>query len=156
MKIIFLDFDGVLNNADWISEIQRKKEYLSMFEKHEREFDPSKVKLMSDFALEIGASVVISSSWRKLHTLEELQIMLHKAGFDPSIPIIDVTPDSPNGFRGSEVEAWINGTHHSIEDHVIFDDDGDFHYDQPLVKTSWDDGLCDFHIERAKELLNRE
>lgn len=155
MNIIFLDFDGVLNNAEWISEIQRKNDFLTFFERHEKEFDPTKVKLMSDFAIEIEASIVISSSWRKLHSLQELTEMLQKVGMDTKVPIIGMTSSLNSGFRGEEVQHWVTTNAKPIK-YVIFDDDGDFYPYQPLVKTSWDEGLFPSHIELARErLLNQ-
>ncbi len=150
MKVIFLDFDGVLNNGEWMKKINWEERPISMFEKDKREIDPSKVKLISDLALEFNASIVISSSWRILLSLEELTALLRGCGLDEKVSVIGVTPQDSRGFRGSEVEAWLKNTHHTIESHVIFDDDGDFHKDQPLVQTSWDSGLNEGHILFAR------
>lgn len=154
MKVIFLDFDGVLNCAEWMKNVNRQQ-YLSMFEKDKEELDPVRVKMISDFALEFDASIVISSSWRILCSLKILTDLLRIRGLDERVAVIDVTPRSSSGFRGSEVEQWLKETHHTVESHVIFDDDGDFHPDQPLVKTTWDSGLEQHHIDKAREILSK-
>jgi len=96
--------------------------------------------------------VVISSSWRHLHTHEEIREMLLDRGWDPSIEVIGATPNSRSGFRGEEVNEWLR-QHPEVTAHVIFDDDSDFHDVQPLVRTSWDDGLQEWHIDVARRLL---
>jgi hypothetical protein len=153
MKVLFLDFDGVLNNCEWMKKINWQDRPISMFEKDKREIDPTRVKMISDLALEFNASIVISSSWRILLSLEELKALLYGSGLDQRIQVIGVTPQDSRGFRGSEVETWLKNTHHTIESHVIFDDDGDFHKDQPLVQTSWDSGLQEAHIDLARGFL---
>lgn len=153
MKIIFLDFDGVLNNDKWIHAVfADKKKYISYSERQQDELDPSRVKLISDFAKDVGASIVVSSSWRITHTLEELQTFLYTAGLDRSVNVIDRTPRDYRGYRGAEVKAWLKD-HPEVTHHVIFDDDRDFDKGQPLVLTSATEGLQHDHIDLAYGIL---
>ena len=154
MKVIFLDFDGVLNSMKWY---KRRKEMgmeipTSFLHRSQYELDEAAVKMMSDFVKEVQASVVVSSSWRILHPIEELREIVKVCGWDAP-EFIDVTPRSEKGFRGGEVGQWLKQTYHTIQSHVIFDDDGDFYPDQPLVKTSWELGLEQHHIDQAREIL---
>jgi hypothetical protein len=152
-RVIFLDIDGVLNCADWLhSQHQTGIKYKSFMERHYKELDPARVKMISDFAVETQASIIISSTWRILHELHELCDMLSAAGMDQSVLPVGVTPRSEKGFRGDEIRAWLHQNPH-INNYVIFDDDGDFYSGQPLVKTTWDDGLLPSHIEAARHIL---
>lgn len=126
----------------------------SFLERHQHDLNPDAVKLVSDFALEMDARTVISSSWRILHPLGEIRIMLHNRGWDERNLIIDKTPRTSRGFRGDEVNEWLS-QHPEVTAHVIFDDDGDFHDSQPLVKTSWDHGIQEAHIDIARDLLTK-
>lgn len=161
MKIVFLDFDGVLNSLEW-----SKRRYelgmeipTSFMQRGVQELDNNAVKMVSDFVKEVGASVVVSSSWRILHSIEELRQIVAACGWDAP-EFIDVTPRSQKGFRGDEVNTWLtDSTKRNIEilepitHHVIFDDDGDFYPDQPLIKTSWELGIEQHHIARARQIL---
>lgn len=158
-KIIFLDFDGVLNSASWFKTIHESREgkpYVSSFERSTEQLDPRCVKMISDLAVSTGSNIIVSSSWRILHELHEIQDILEARGMVKEVLPIGVTPDSHKRFRGDEVKMWL-AQNPRVHTHVIFDDDGDFYSDQPLVKTSWEDGLLPHHVELAREiLLNRK
>lgn len=163
MKVVFLDFDGVLNCESWmhcVTDTRRANGFppQSAFDRDKEELDPSRVKLVSDFCIEESASIVVSSSWRKLMSMADLWDVLRSTGMDKAIQIIGVTPNSSTGFRGTEVLMWLD--EHSVNCNVtkcvIFDDDGDFYSHQPLVKTTWEEGLLPAHIAQARELLNKE
>ena len=155
-RVIFLDFDGVLNSAEWMKGFQERNPnlFLHSFERTLKELNPQQVQMMSKFAEEMDASVVISSSWRILHPLGELIAILTANGWGET-PIIGMTPRVHSGFRGDEVNLWLaeNTFRGKVENHVIFDDDGDFHPDQPLVQTDWEQGLQECHIEHARTIL---
>lgn len=153
MKAIFLDFDGVLNNIEWMMQFKANDAtYYSYFEKSAKELDPSRVKMISDLAVETDSSIVVSSSWRLLHELHELRDLLETRGMDPKILPRSVTPDSSRRFRGDEIDMWLQ-VNPDYKTHVIFDDDGDFYPHQPLVQTSWEVGLLPTHIDAARKIL---
>jgi len=156
MKILFLDFDGVINSSSWIRQVHEKRsnDDWSFMSRNHEEFDPSLVQMICDLVNETQATVVVSSSWRILHTLEEINEFLIDAGWSVDLPI-DITPRTARGFRGDEVEMWLK-EHPEVLAHVIIDDDGDFHPHQPLVQTHWDTGVEKCHIDRAKAILNGE
>lgn len=154
MKIIFLDVDGVLNSTKWLIEqyeLQKGTAQTFMY-RSEKEFDPIAVKLMSNFVEDIGADVVISSSWRILHSLEEINAYLTQNGWTAKLPF-DVTPRTSKGFRGDEINVWLLEHFDNITSYVIFDDDGDFHPAQNLVRTNVEYGLQPEDIEKAKKYL---
>lgn len=160
MKLIFLDFDGVINSAKWLGDHHQNLSReltgggFSFLTRRAEEFDPSQVQMICDLVNDTDSQVVVSSSWRILHTLQEICEFLVIAGWSVDLPI-DVTPRTERGFRGDEVEMWLMDNP-EFTHHVIFDDDGDFHFHQPLVQTHWDHGVLDFHIETARTVLSGE
>ena len=124
MRIIFLDFDGVLNNAAWMKACyEQGKKHTSFLNRHFEELDPASVKMISDLAVETESGIIVSSSWRILHPLHELCDILKHNGMAEDVLPRGVTPHRGN-FRGDEVEMWLSQNPH-IKSHVIFDDDGD-------------------------------
>lgn len=164
MKILFLDFDGVLNSLDWYkrrAELGMTPPQDSFLHRSHYELDETKVKMISDFVKDTGVTVVVSSSWRILHSLQELRDIVKACGWDAS-EFLDITPRSEKGFRGDEINAWLNDSSkrhveilEPITHYVIFDDDGDFYPDQLLVKTSWEHGLIEDHLNKAREILTK-
>jgi hypothetical protein len=152
VRVIFLDFDGVLNSREWFIKNQKMiQSRKSILTRSREQLDPAAVKLVSDFALEKDADTVISSTWRRLHTLKEINAMLKARGWQARLPF-DVTPKTDEGFRGDEVNRWL-WDNRPIHPHVIFDDDGDFHPDQPIVQTTFEFGITEAHIDIARGIL---
>ena len=155
MRIIFLDFDGVLNSHNWfLANRDFIQNTQSFMERHARELDSSAVRMVSNLAQETDADVVISSSWRIFNSLEDMNIMLIQNGWAARLPF-DVTPNLNRGMRGNEIIEWLanRGSELNVESHVIFDDDGDFHSGQPLVRTNFETGIQQAHIDIAREIL---
>lgn len=113
MKVIFLDVDGVLNT-------KKTKDRVSFppWGQKFRGLDNGKVRRVSKLALETGAKVVISSTWREYMDLDELRGLLSKRGFRAEI--IGKTPHG-GMTRGEEIQGWIdlNGMPDSF---VVLDD----------------------------------
>jgi hypothetical protein len=59
--------------------------------------------------------------------------------------------------RGQEIQAWLDGAPRygiEVESFVILDDDSDMvHLADRLVKTSFETGLLDEHVDRAIAML---
>ena len=96
-KVIFLDFDGVLNSGD-NSEILMKlapynpellRRYIPGIM-----FDERCVRWLAYIVRESGCKIVISSSWRLQYELEELQKIWKNNDFPGEI--IDYTPFDGN------------------------------------------------------------
>lgn len=154
MKVVFLDFDGVLNSQKWVEthKDKFKKNLLSM----DRSLDHAAVARVDRLCKLTGAKVVVSSSWRLFSDLPQLRTILKKHGFTGEV--IDETPHYGKGGaeRGFEIQDWLN-SHGPVESFVILDDGGDMvHLCHKLVQTDWEDGLQDEHVEDALEVLNGE
>lgn len=139
MKILFLDFDGVIN-----SERTRLAfgGHPDDFRPAERaKFDPVAIALVARLCRVTGAKIVVSSGWRNLHSVEECAQEL-------ALPIIDQTPfmgaDVYAGsiMRGHEIQAWLDA-HPEVTHYAIVDDMADMldSQQQHFVRTDPDNGL---------------
>jgi ribosome-interacting GTPase 1 len=149
-KLIFLDFDGVLNTSKYIVSV--KDDYDDA-----AHIDPKKVTLVNFIVAETGAKVVVSSSWRKYHTLKELDNMLKYKG--ATFDVIGVTPvitdDKRRVPRGEEIQAYIDSMPEKPKAIAILDDDSDMvHLSKYLIKTLYfGEGLTATHAAECCRLL---
>lgn len=173
MKPLFLDFDGVLNSAEW--QAKQVKRDGSFLRRSSDELDPQAVARLNKIIAATGAKVVVSSTWRLLHTRRELMGFLVAAGFRGEIigmtPRLHVSPYMPTEravCRGDEIQQWLDWEWErtnlnqdvpgdQVESFVILDDDGDMDFLWPeLVQTHFATGLQDEHVARAIEILNAQ
>ena len=151
MKIIFLDFDGVITiPARW-------------------NFDNAKIKYIKKIVDETNAKIVVSSSWRRKtidETIEKIKKWNYKYTksklFDWFINnLYDVTPwISDNKYsgtgRGGEIQTWLDN-HPNVDNYVIIDDDSDMLDSQlyHFVETNYEDGITEVEAHRAIKILNK-
>lgn len=122
MKVIFLDFDGVLNVIP-----QGHDDFGGIFH-------PEFVENLGRIIEETDAKLIISSSWRHMG-LERLNRMWEQRGYPGEI--IGITPDLRWGtpeeklepgeqkyVRGDEIQAILD-QYYQITNYVILDDDDD-------------------------------
>jgi hypothetical protein len=134
MRVIFTDIDGVLN-PHW-----RKK------------WSKSAVMLYNKICKEFDLRVVITSTWRTNHTIEQLQQIFTEQGIE--IPIYDYTPHLEQEDRGLEIRQWLMENVDCI-DWVIIDDktsDIEPHVKNVVKCRSWI-GLTKDEYEEIKTLL---
>lgn len=153
MKVIFLDFDGVLNSlqsfkmweykkdqSKWETEMYAgwkgsMREYLAM------EFCPICFSNMEELVRRNpDVKIVISSSWRQGETVESLKQILFPSKLI-SEAVIDVT-ESFSKIRGEEIQKWLN-EHPEVTKYVIVDDDSEMLDSQKenFVKTTFMHGF---------------
>lgn len=158
MKVIVLDFDGVLNSRGSFLYETRKRDALDEFQKEE--VCPVNETLCnvccSNFQYILDkvpdAKIVISSSWRNLYELDWLKDKLSTYGIDSS-RVIDKTPSVFSGDRGREVKLWLND-HPDVKEYVILDDNRVDGFDEDVfVRTSWNAGLTLEHSLKAIQIL---
>lgn len=154
MKIIFLDFDGVLNSWAWqeANKDLLKSEGL-LYRQH---LDRDAVARLNRIVAATGAVVVISSTWRRLYKLVELREILANHGF--SGIVLDVTPHMGRR-RGEDIAEWLASAPQAraVSGFVILDDDSDMeHLTHKLVQTSYETGLQDGDVEAAIAQLMRQ
>lgn len=147
MKIIFLDVDGVLNNARWAQKMYNEGVHVYA---DDLLYDPA-IKQLKRLIDATDAKVILSSSWRNYpDAMKHLATQL--AAYD--IFIYGVTPNvGPQ--RGDDISEWL--ANHPVDNYVILDDDSDMtvHMDH-LVQTSYETGLQYTHVDQAIALLNGE
>lgn len=143
MKVLFLDFDGVLNShqsctfwhnkrdqAKWENEMYEAwqgtlKEYLAL------EFCPIAMSNVEELMRRVpDLKIVVSSTWRLGETPETLKKILHPSKLIGDA-IIDVTPalrykkdTTEEADRGDEIKHWLD-RHPEVTHYVIVDDDND-------------------------------
>ncbi len=157
MKVIFLDFDGVLNSEEYsrLRNIMGAKDSGSFMHRSSGQVDPVAVARLNRIVESTGAAVCISSTWRRLHIIGELNAILRERGFAGRV--VGATPWL-NKPRGLEIQDWLDleGQRHDVEAFVILDDDADMeHLMDHLVQTNGAAGLEDHHVERAIAMLGR-
>lgn len=169
MKIIFLDFDGVLNSQKFLRSQFFKDSVKNLTDaelyllKYEYMIDPEAVKLVNDLVARSGAQVVASTSHRTRYSLDEINTMLKNRG--ATFQIADKTPKLlPQKFsqiveRGDEIQAFLDLflPAEKPESFVILDDFSDMgDLMDHLVLTRDRFGLTTENVEDALKILNGE
>ena len=151
MKLVFLDFDGVLNSTPFLVGPPRKPPLgISAI-------DGRAVRRLNTIVDLTGAKFVISSTWRIYEPVGRLIEWLEALGFEGEV--IDRTPDFPGQERGVEILEWLKAYDKSpdgedIEDFVILDDNADMYpLLDHLVQTDSEVGLTDADVRVAVEML---
>lgn len=160
MRVLFLDFDGVLNSIKWRQDrgaIQAPRMFGFRSEWKfvaETQIDPIAVQYLADLVSATDCCIVISSSWRKIYSLPDIQRMLNWRGFDQDERIIGATP-SLHKERGHEIRSWIEHCGRgAVESFAIFDDDSDMDtVRENFVHVNNLNGLMPEHVEAAQKLL---
>lgn len=156
LRVLFLDIDGVLNSSAYLKanpdsfDRSGPNAYLSMF-------DPVACARLQVVLTVTGAKIVISSSWRHVHTIDEIRGYLAAKGI--TAEVIDFTPigynpDLPGDdsfgtsmtCRGHEIAAWVDA-HPELESYAVVDDNSDMDgVRERFVQTTWERGLQPEHM----------
>lgn len=138
--LIFLDIDGVLNT---FQSIEAQTDTLS----------PECVRQLNQLVQATQAKVIVSSTWRRVHSLATIESRLKRHGFEAKLH--GQTPYIAGASRAEEIRTWLHL--HASEGpfaFVILDDQEDFKDLRPHhVQTSYHKGLTATHRQRAQSLL---
>lgn len=152
MKVIFLDFDGVLNC----------EKYISQCGKYGVTIDETKMQLLKKLVDKTNAEIVLTTSWREHWEKDtdkcdatgiEINDIFAKYGL-----YIYGKTKKLNARREKEIDLFVIDSK-EVENYVVFDDcylssdiiDGHF------IKTSYyKDGLEEEHILKAITILGRK
>lgn len=168
MKVLFLDFDGVLNTEDYQKKLREEGE--KQYDEYGQIFDPTAINNLK-YVLEAIPDVrlVINSSW-KLEGFDRIN-ELWRARKLPGI-LYGVTPDyvpdlskydlsNDNNIemlacKGYEVKQWLNENAPNGCRYVIFDDVPDFLPEQVpfLICTDPSKGITKEDSTRAIRILS--
>ena len=150
--IVFLDFDGVLNTEQYQAR-------LTVDGKPTKDtwgplFDPHAVESLRQILDDMDAQIVISSSWRYTHSLDNLRMMWEVRGLPGEIRDT-LACGATYISRGEEIECWLE--RNERPDYVIIDDLDDFfpaqrdHY----VETNPIVGITEADAQKAIEILRK-
>jgi hypothetical protein len=137
MKVIFLDFDGVLIPGDGSFA-----------------FSKTACKNLNSLLKQVpDLKIVISSSWRSAG-IESVKKTLSNNSIDAS-RVIGATGDE-KGERGVQVQAWLD-RHPEVAHFVCLDDNTDFsNMMDHLVKTNRSVGLTEADVKKALDILGNK
>lgn len=144
MKVIFLDYDGVLNTPkEWGNHLRNPK----------GSFNRRCVANLNILIDKTDAHVVVSSTWRLTYGVKALAALLVENGFEYPDKFDAITPILRGEKRGKEIQLYLDA-HPEITSFVILDDDADMlHLIDKLVKTDYNKGLSYTNVEQAIKLL---
>lgn len=153
MKVIFLDFDGVLDTAYYGHILG--KEGLPYHDEFGAVFDPNSVGYLKEIIEKTGADIVVTSSWKSLMTYRDMLNMWEQRGLPGYV--IDLTPSSSGcRHRGDEIDAWLKECKDECQ-YVILDDIDESNFNEHqlsrLIVVNPYHGLDKEAAERAIELL---
>jgi HAD domain in Swiss Army Knife RNA repair proteins len=161
MKVIFLDFDGVLNSqGSFLYESNRRKKFKEQNVKgavNETLCNVCTANFQYVLDKYPEVKIVISSTWRELFPIDWLKLKLESYGIDSS-RVIGVTPKSEWGDRGMEIKEWLEA--HPNVSHYVAIDDNDWgisvlHTRDRFVQTTWEGGMTFEHaLELDRKLSN--
>lgn len=150
-KILFLDFDGVLNTEYYQGLLQHQGKPWQ--DEHGAFFDPNAVKQLKRIIDATDAVIVVESSWKYLglDAMKELWKVRNLPG-----KIIDITPSSVGDNKGVEIASWLS-EHATQDTHYVIIDDEYVILDSQLphfILTNSYEGITKEQANRAISMLN--
>lgn len=149
MKLIYLDFDGVLNTIGHWKSLDEAVDKNAI---NPRLFDPYKLELLNKIVELSGADVVISSMWRHWNPLPDIARALFDAG--ARFRIVGQTPILND--RGLDIATHLSEIRAlGISPNYVILDDVDVGPDfgERFLRTDPRRGLTPQHVRRAVAIL---
>ena len=169
-KIIFLDFDGVLNTEYHQRLLQYEGK--AWQDKHGACFDPEAVKQLQTIVDMTHADIVIESSWKYLglEAMQEMwkdrQLPGRVIGITPSVVSddillstdLDITNPAMLHCKGAEIASWLCDNGKQEVPYIIIDDEYVILESQlpHFILTNPYDGLTEELAMRGIDILNRQ
>ena len=150
-KIIFLDFDGVLNTEHYQGLLQYQGKPWQ--DEYGAFFDPKAVKQLKRIIDATDADIVVESSWKYLglDAMKELWEVRNLPG-----TIIDITPSLLGKNKGVEIASWLSKYAKQDIRYVIIDDEYVILDSQlpHFILTNPCEGITEEQANRAISMLN--
>lgn len=128
-KIIFLDFDGVMDTSFMKISLTEEKQALS--DEYGLLFDKESVENLKKIIDATDADIVVTSSWKLDMSLEKLQEMWRRRKLPGKV--IGVTPNLI-GSRSDEISAWLETHRGNDIVYIIIDDMSADYFATPLAE----------------------
>lgn len=150
IKVVFLDFDGVLNS----------RQYLANNNSQGVGIDPTRLALLRKMVFETDAKIVLTTSWREHWSVipwmcDETGKQINKLFNEHDLYIYDKTL-SINHNRYDEISEWLK-EHPNVKSFVVIDDEP---FEQGVLKDRFiltsrlRNGLEKNDVEKAINILN--
>lgn len=129
MRVVFLDFDGVINTIQIYKEqserndrISAKGYFFDMCNSSKKRVSNMQAVIWLDkICHDYDLKIVISSTWR-INYKDSVEA-LYNSGLSKDIDVVGYTPWD-NDSRGSQIKKYLS-EHKEIKDFIILDDDSD-------------------------------
>lgn len=115
-KIIFLDFDGVMET---VFQLPLEDAMKVKYDKYGPMFDEECINNLRLIISATNAEIVVASSWKLNLTLTDLQGMWQSRRLPGTV--IDSTPNI-NFMNDTEIDSWLYQHEGEVDDYVILDD----------------------------------
>lgn len=154
MKLLFLDIDGVMNTDESRGEAAAAGKTVDVINPENAKYLNTLQRLLPDLR------IVVSSTWRLIYPLEQIERKLRAAGYEGE-PLLDRTPchgrgDPFDSCRGGEIQSWINKNAKGVPYAIVDDHDNMGPVLDRLVQTHPEVGLDGTAVEAIVELLEGE
>lgn len=148
--VIFLDFDGVVETIYW--EQNGDEWSLIGFHDDRKLHNTQAIGWLNELYKKVPYDIVVSSTWRMGRTVQELQELITRSGFNKEIKVIGKT-DVLYQPRGMEIQKWIDDNKFKGK-FIIIDDDSDMcGLINVLVRTDCQLGFTLYDYQKALNLL---
>ena len=149
-RVIFLDFDGVLNSA----------KYLLGCGECGMAIDPTRMVLIKQIVAATDAKIVLSTSWREHWSKDWVNcdstgVLINSIFSIYGLQIWDKTPEL-HARRETEIKSWLD-MHPEVENFVVLDDrllSADYSNGHFIKTSNYFDGLDEMDVQKAIEILN--
>lgn len=149
IKVVFLDFDGVLNS----------RQYLAKNNSQGVGIDPTRLALLRKIVFETDAKIVLTTSWREHWSVipwmcDETGKQIDKVFNEFDLYIYDKTQCLEHN-RYREITNWLKG-HPNVKNYVVIDDEP---FEQGILKDRFiltsrlRNGLNEDDVERVIDIL---
>ena len=166
MKILFLDFDGVLNDNALLERVHEDYQSRGVrLDPHDtgrclKHLDPVRCARVQRIHEATGAALVLVTGWRRWHAHEVLTGFLRHHGL--TAPVLHTVGGvkMSGDLRASASRDWLK-EHREVTRHVVLDDDVDswtapWHRPWAGKLIHPVDGVEDSHVAEAIAYLNED
>lgn len=139
-NILFLDFDGVINNSD----PNQENDHLLIPDDF-NQYNPKLVGNIKTIIHEFNFKLVISSTWRKDYSIQKMNHILNDI-MKLDCTILDYTTKEFLD-RGLQISKWLSEEKYDMNFYVVIDDDTDaaYNHESNFFQVDTFTGFDDLH-----------